>query len=142
MHTDKQGFNPEDIILKDGKKVILKHEDITHVVLKSAFEVINTLGAGFLEKVYETALLHELNQQGILVESQKKYNIHYKEIVAGEYISDIVVENKVIVEIKVADKIVTSHESQLLNYLHASGLEVGLIINFAHNKLEYKRLVY
>jgi len=92
-----------------------KYKEITSGILNAAFEVYNTLGCGFLEKVYENALIYELKQRGLKVTSQK--------------------------EIKAVDAISTIHEAQLLNYLNASRYHVGLILNFAKTKLEYKRLV-
>lgn len=142
MNTDEHRFNPEELLLKDGKNITAKYKEITHEILASAFEVINTHGAGFLEKIYEKSLIKELTLRGIDVESQKPFNVDYKGETVGDYIADLVIEGKIIVEVKVAEKLTKAHEAQLLNYLHASGLEVGLLLNFGHNKLEYKRLVY
>ncbi|MBI4711883.1 MAG: GxxExxY protein [Planctomycetes bacterium] len=112
-----------------------EHKEITSGILNGAFEVHNTLGCGFMEKVYENSLVYELEQRKLKVETQKEMKVRYKEIVAGTYIADIVVEDKVIIELKVAEGISKIHEAQLLNYLKASGYRVGLILNFAKPKL-------
>jgi len=119
----------------------LKHKDITSQILNAAFEVHNTLGRGFLEKVYENALLYELKQRGLKVETQKEIKVYYKKTEVGIYLADMIVEKKVIIELKVSEAISNIHETQLLNYLKASSYNVGLILNFAKTRLEYKRLV-
>jgi GxxExxY protein len=119
----------------------LKHEEISSKVLRAGFEVLNILGCGFLEKVYENALVSELRVMGQKVETQKGINVLYKGKQVGKYFADLIVENKIIVEIKTVDTITKIHEAQLLNYLKGSGYEVGLIMNFARPKLEWKRLV-
>ncbi len=118
-----------------------EHKDITSKILNAAFEVHNILGCGFAEKLYERPLIYELRQRDLKVEPQKKIEVIYKEIIAGDYIADIVIDNKVIVELKAAESIIKIHEAQLLNYLKASKYHVGLILNFGKTKLEYKRLV-
>jgi len=127
MNTDK------------GKKY--KHQELTSKILSCAFEVHNTLGCGFLEKVYERAMILELQANGLSIETQKPIKITYKGKDVGNYIADIIVENKVIVELKTAEFLTKIHKAQLLNYLRATGYEVGLILNFARPKLEYKRVV-
>ena len=119
----------------------LKYKELTGEILKAAFAVHNGLGCGFLEKVYENALCLELRLEDIKVEMEKRVVIKYRGSVVGEYISDIVVEDKVIVELKNVDEIASIHKAQLLNYLRASGIKVGLIINFAKPKLEFQRFV-
>ncbi|MFH1228400.1 MAG: GxxExxY protein [Planctomycetota bacterium] len=123
----------------DNDKLLYK--DLTGEIINAAFEVHNTLGCGFLEKVYENALRYELKQRNLKVAPQKEIKVHYKDVEVGTYIADIVVEDKVILELKAADEVTTIHEAQLLNYLKASHYKVGLILNFAKTKLEYKRLV-
>jgi GxxExxY protein len=117
------------------------YEELTHEILNVAFEVHNTLGCGFLEKVYENALISEFKRREIKSIAQKEMKVHYKGETVGLYFADIVVENKVVLEIKTVEKITKIHEAQLLNYLKASNFKVGLILNFASTKLEYKRLV-
>ena len=115
--------------------------DITYAINGAAFEVNRILNPGFLEKVYENALLIELRERGLHVESQIPVKVFYKKKVVGEYIIDILVEKKVVVELKTVEKFDNVHEAQLLNYLKASGIKVGLLINFKHPKVEIKRMV-
>jgi len=115
--------------------------DITYAINGAVFEVNRVLGAGFLEKVYENALLIELKRQGLKAENQVPIRVLYKENAVGEYLADIVVEKKVIVELKTVEKLDKVHEAQLLNYLKATGMQVGLLVNFKHPKAEIKRMV-
>lgn len=114
---------------------------MTEKVLGGAFKVLNTLGAGFLEKVYENALSVELRRNGLPVETQKAIRISYEGTVVGEYQADLVINGKVIVECKAATNLDPVHEAQLINYLKATGIRVGLLINFGRPKLQYRRLV-
>ena len=118
-----------------------KHQDLTGSIIKAAFEVHNALGCGFLEKVYERALIYELRAKGINLKAQKAIKITYKGQDMGTYIADIIVEGKIIVEVKVVSFLTTIHKAQALNYLRASGNDVALILNFAKPRLEYKRVV-
>ncbi len=115
--------------------------DITYTTNGAVFEVNRILGSGFLEKVYENALLIELKTRGLKAESQVPVKVFYKEKTVGEYIVDILVEKKVIVELKTVEKFDKVHEAQLLNYLKASGIQIGLLVNFKHPKAEIKRMV-
>lgn len=115
--------------------------NVTYAINAAAFEVNRILGSGFLEKVYENALLIELKERGLNAESQVPVKVFYKKKVVGEYIIDILVEKKVVVELKTVEKFDNVHEAQLLNYLKASGIQVGLLINFKHPKVEIKRMV-
>jgi len=115
--------------------------DITYATNGAVFEVNKVLGPGFLEKVYENALLIELKKRGLKVESQVPIKVFYKEKVAGEYIADILIEGKVIVELKTVETIDKIHEAQLLNYLKATGIRVGILVNFKRPKAEIKRMV-
>jgi GxxExxY protein len=115
--------------------------DITYAINGAVFEVNRILGSGFLEKVYENALLVELKRLGIKAESQVPIKVLYKEKVVGEYIADLLVEDKVIVELKTVENIDKVHEAQLLNYLKATGIRVGILVNFKHPKAEIKRMV-
>jgi len=116
--------------------------DITYAVRGAVFEVNRALGAGFLEKVYENALLVELRKRGLKADSQVPIKVSYKEEVVGEYIADILVEDKVIVELKAVESLEKIHEAQLLNYLRATGIQVGLLVNMKHPKAEIKRMVF
>lgn len=119
----------------------LLHKDITKEIIDSAFKVHNCVGCGLLEKVYGNALVWDLELKQKKVTAQRQYKILYCEKEVGIYYADLVVENKVIVEVKSVEKIDDIHRAQLLNYLRISGLRVGLIVNFARPKLEYERLV-
>jgi len=115
--------------------------DVTYAINGAVFEVNRVLGPGFLEKVYENALLIELKRRGIKAESQVPIKVFYKENVVGEYIADILVEERVIVELKTVESLDKVHEAQLLNYLKATGVRVGILVNFRHPKAEIKRMV-
>lgn len=117
------------------------HPEITEKILAASFQVHNTLGAGFLEKVYENALALELRARGIAYEQQKPIAVRYRETVVGDYSADLIVEAKVIVELKASTALDHVHEAQVLNYLRATGLRVGLLLNFGRPRLEYRRLV-
>ena len=115
--------------------------DLTYFINGAVFEVSRTLGFGFLEKVYENALLAELRERGLEAESQVPIKVHYKDKVIGEYFADLLVEGKVILELKTVENISKIHEAQLLNYLKATGIKIGLLVNFRHPKAEIKRMV-
>ncbi len=117
------------------------YKDLTGEIIESSCNVHNSLGCGLLEKVYEYSLAWELELRGRKVSSQREFRVIYREKEVGIYNADLLVENKVIVEVKAVEKINNIHRAQLLNYLRISGLRVGLIINFARPKLEYERLV-
>ena len=119
----------------------MKLNDITYKIRGAVFEVNKILSSGFLEKVYENALLVELKSRGLKAQSQVPVKVTYKEKIVGEYFADIIVESQVLVELKTVDKLNKIHEAQLLNYLKATGIQVGLLINFYHPKAEIKRFV-
>jgi GxxExxY protein len=106
------------------------HKDITDGVLKAFFTVYNALGYGFLEKVYERALAHELNRHGFTVWQQMPITVWYDGLKVGEYIADLLINNAVIIELKAAETLAPQHSAQLLNYLKATEIEVGLLLNF------------
>jgi GxxExxY protein len=116
--------------------------DITYAVRGAVFEVNRTLGPGFLEKVYENALLVELRKRGLKADSQVPIKVSYKEEVVGEYVADILVEDKVIVELKAVESLEKIHEAQLLNYLRATRIQVGLLVNMKYPRAEIKRMVF
>jgi GxxExxY protein len=118
----------------------LLYDDITSAVIGCAFQVINELGTGFLESVYEKALLVALTQKGLKVRAQYPITVSFRNVHIGEFIADLYVEDRVIVELKVAKALASEHQAQLINYLKATGVEVGLLINFGNPRLEYKRL--
>lgn len=115
------------------------HTEITEAVIGCAFEVINELGPGFLESVYEKALLLALHQKGLAAVAQYPLKISFRGENVGEFFADILVEQKVLVELKAIKMLAPEHQAQLINYLHASGIEVGLLVNFGNSKLEIKR---
>lgn len=118
-----------------------KHSDLTEQIIGAFFKVYNTLGYGFSEKVYENALGLELRKLGLKAEQQKKILVYYHSQVVGEYFADIVVNEIVIIELKAIRQLLEEHEAQLLNYLKATQIEVGLLLNFGP-KAEHKRKVY
>ena len=113
--------------------------DITYQINGAVYEVNRVLGPGFLEKVYENALLIELRLRGLKAEGQIPINVKYKSSLVGEYFADVVVEDQIILELKAVEKLQKIHEAQLLNYLKATGYQLGLLINFTHPKAEIKR---
>ena len=114
---------------------------LTESVLGAVFEVSNTLGAGFLEKVYERALLRELDLRGIRTAAQASFAVSYKGRSVGEYFADILVEDVLVVELKCVERLGNEHTAQCLNYLRASGRRVCLLVNFQKPKVEWKRIV-
>ncbi len=117
-----------------------KHEEITSQVINAAHTVHNTLGYGFLEKVYHNSLTIELRKRNLLAEPEMPIKVRYDNQIVGEYFADIIVDNKVVIEVKATDKYNPVFEAQLLNYLKAACLEVGLIINFG-TSVQVKRMV-
>ncbi len=119
----------------------MKTNEITEKIIAAAYQVSNTLGTGFLEKVYENALRIELEKQGFKVEQQKTITVFYGSEPVGEYFADLFIENKIIIELKAVKEIIHIHHAQLMNYLRACNIQVGLIINFGNPKVEIKRMV-
>jgi GxxExxY protein len=116
-------------------------EALVESVVGAAYEVSNVLGAGFLEKIYERALLEELGLRGLRVEAQAPFAVAYKGKHVGTYAADLVVEDRLLVEVKCVDQFSTEHLAQCLNYLKASGLHLALLINFRRPKVEWRRVV-
>jgi GxxExxY protein len=125
MNTDERGFS----------------DPLTEQVLGAVFEASNTLGAGFLEKVYERALLRELALRGLRTAAQASFAVEYKGLPVGEYFADILVEDALVVELKCVERLANEHTAQCLNYLRASGRTVCLLVNFQKPKVEWKRIV-
>ena len=117
------------------------HKELTSNVIQAFYKVYNTLGYGFLEKVYENAMRIELTRMNIPVEQQKNIKVYYESEQVGDYFADILVHELVIVELKAAENICEEHEAQLLNYLKATDIEVGLLLNFG-KKAEIKRKIF
>lgn len=120
----------------------LLHRAITETIIGAAFEVHQELGYGFLERVYQRALQVELIRRGVAAEIERRIQVQYKGVVVGDYDADLIVADSVAVEIKVNPQYDKRDEAQLLNELKATGLKVGLLVNFGRNKVEYKRFVF
>jgi GxxExxY protein len=118
-----------------------KHSDITDKIIKCFYKVYNTLGYGFLEKVYENALFLELRGLGLFVEKQKQIEVYYENEKVGEYYADLIVSESVIIELKAAESLCEEHEYQLINYLKATEIEVGILLNFGKSP-QLKRKVF
>jgi GxxExxY protein len=120
----------------------LQHKDITDKILHAFFKVVYAdLGYGFLEKVYENAMMIALRSMGLNVNNQERITVYFQGQVVGEYFADLIVEDKVIVELKAASRLLVDHEAQLLNYLRATPYEVGLVLNFGP-KPDFRRKVF
>lgn len=117
------------------------YKDLTEKIIRASMNVHNILGFGFMEKVYENSLMFELELSGLKAVQQHSIIIHYKGKIVGDYIADIVAEDKVILELKSIERLDKIHEVQLVNYLKAVNMEVGLLINFGKEELEFKRKV-
>ncbi len=123
------------------KPVIYPEQDLTQKILEGAFAVHNTLGCGFLEKVYSNALFFELRNMGLHCEQEVPFKVKYKDVVVGDYCADLIIEKRVLVELKACTGLDSVHEAQILNYLKASRIQVGLLLNFGKPKLQYRRFV-
>jgi GxxExxY protein len=118
-----------------------KLDDVTERIIGSALTVSNRLGTGFIEKVNENALAHELRKTGLAVVQQRGIVVRYDDIIVGEYAADLLVEDAVIVELKAIKTVADIHRAQCINYLRATGLHVCLLLNFGSPRLEIKRIV-
>ena len=119
----------------------MEHQELTKKIIGCAYRVYNQLGSGFLESVYEKCMLIELKKLGLNTLSQQPVAVYYEGEIVGNFFTDLIVENIVIVELKSVQSIVKAHEVQLVNYLTATGINIGLIINFAESEVEVKRKV-
>jgi GxxExxY protein len=135
MNTDKSDSSK----VQPGEEYI--HQELTKDILASAFRVHNSIGCGLLEKVYGNAMSWDLKLNKRNVVEEKEFKVVYREREVGAYYGDLVVDEKVIVEVKAVEKLNNVHRAQLLNYLKISGMRVGLLLNFANPKLEYERIV-
>jgi GxxExxY protein len=125
-------FNPE---------TPMKHEDVTERVIAAFYKVYNVSGYGFLEKVYQGAMAIELRKHGLNIEPLRKIDVLYDGVCVGEYIADFLVESCVVIALKAAEAIAPAHEAQLINYLKATTIDVGLVLNFGP-KPQFRRKVY
>ena len=119
-----------------------KHKEITQKIIGCTYRVYNNLGFGFLEKVYKKAMIVELKRERLNIVEESKIEVHYEGEIIGEYYADLLVENKVIVELKTTKDLSETHEKQLINYLKATDIEVGLLINFGEKEVGTKRKIY
>lgn len=117
------------------------HKSVTDKILRAFYNVYSELGYGFAEKCYENAMIHELNLMGVTCEKQLPIKVLYKGKIVGEYFADIVVNEVVIIELKAATSLISEHEVQLLNYLKATNIEIGLLLNFGDRPC-FKRLIF
>jgi len=125
--------------MDENEKII--HKNLSYKIIELALEVHNELGCGFLEKVYENALMILLDREGVPARQQAPADVYFQNKVVGQYFADILVDNKIILELKTVNAIADVHKAQVLNYLRATGIKLGLILNFAKPRFEYKRLV-
>ena len=137
MNTDRE----EEIARDHTVGEVYPEQALTEKVLEAAFAVHNALGAGFLEKVYANALALELRSNGLACEQEAPLRVKYKETIVGDYVADIVVEHRVLLELKACSALDPVHEAQIMNYLRAGNLHVGLLMNFGRPKLQYRRFV-
>ncbi len=117
----------------------MEHRELTGKILKCCFAVAKELGAGFLESVYQRALIVALTQSGLKVAAQFPLKVFFRGVVVGDFFADLVVEEKVLLELKAVGRTLPEHKAQVINYLNATGLPVGLLINFGNPRLEYFR---
>lgn len=125
----------------DTNKERVLHKELSFKIIESCFEVHNVLGPGFSEKIYEEALSKEFKERGIEFERQELIEVLYKREKIGEYRLDMVVDEKIILELKAVTDLNSIFESQLLSYLKATGMKLGILVNFGGKKVEYKRIV-
>ena len=119
----------------------MQHQETTEQIIKAFYNVYNTLGYGFLEKVYENALLIELKKNGFMCEKQKPISVFYENEIVGEFFADIIVNDTIILELKACETLVNEHELQVINYLKATDIEVALLLNFGKIP-QVKRKIY
>ncbi len=117
----------------------MEHEELTQRIIGCAMTVHRILGAGFLESVYQNALAHELRKSGLDVECEKKIKVGYDGVVVGDFSADMLVESSVLIENKAVQTLSLAHEVQLVNYLTATGIDVGLLLNFGSQRMEFRR---
>ncbi len=117
------------------------YEDLTRKIIKCFYKVYDELGNGFLESVYEKSLIIELKNVGLKAVDQQRLDVFYKNHTVGDFKADVIVEGKIIIEIKAITKLTSQHEAQLINYLKATGKKIGLLVNFGE-ELEFKRRIF
>lgn len=120
---------------------MLKHKELTDQIIESFYNVYNELGTGFLETVYENSLVLVLRERGLKVDQQKELKVKFRDVIVGNYRTDLIIDDKIIIEIKAVSKLIKAHEAQLIHYLKATGIEVGIILNFGDSP-EFKRMIF
>lgn len=115
-------------------------DELTGQIIQCCFEVSNELGAGFLESVYEKDLVVALAQKGLKVTAQVPLKVKFRNVIVGEYFADLIVEDRVLIELKAVSRVLPEHKAQVINYLTATGIELGLLVNFGTPRIEYYRL--
>jgi GxxExxY protein len=134
-------MNTDETQMKTGEKDF-SLQPVTQQLIGAAFEVHNVLGFGFLEKVYQRALQVELQLRGLKAEIEPKIQVRFKGVIVGDYAADLLVENKIVVELKTDPTYQSTHEAQLLNELRGTGIKLGYLINFGRERVEYERMVF
>ena len=134
-------MDTDETQIKTGEKDF-SLQPVTQHLIGAAFEVHNILGFGFLEKVYQRAMQVELQSRGVKVELEPKIHVQFKGIIVGDYAADLLVADKIIVELKTDTTYQSAHEAQLLNELRGTGIKLGYLINFGREKVECKRMVF
>jgi len=127
-------------MVRIGSKRELAYADISEVIIGCCFEVMKELGSGFLENVYKNALFIAMKERGLTVLIEQSFDVIFRNRKIGKYIADLIVENLIVVELKCCKTLLSEHQAQVINYLKASQLPVGFLVNFGNQKLEYKRL--
>jgi GxxExxY protein len=122
-----------------AQDLLALHEELTGTIIGACFEVANELGRGFLESVYQHALAVALREKGLLVVTEAPVRVFFHDQCVGNFFADLLIEDKVIVELKVAKELIPEHQAQLINYLNASDLDIGLLVNFGPSRIEHKR---
>ncbi|MBC7901215.1 MAG: GxxExxY protein [Saprospiraceae bacterium] len=142
MEADKKSLISVLFEIQNDHKIFreLPPAELTEKIIGCAFKVSNTLGCGFLEKVYENSLAYELRRAGFQVSQQRKIDVFYDGVVVGFYESDIIVDGCIIIEVKALSALTDAHKAQCLNYLKATGIRLGLLVNFGIPKVEIKRI--
>ncbi|MBK9163254.1 MAG: GxxExxY protein [Acidobacteria bacterium] len=115
-------------------------DELTGAIIYASFEVSNELGAGFLESVYEKALIVALAQRGLNINAQVPLKVRFRNVIVGDFFADLIVEDKVLIELKAVSRLLPEHKAQVINYLNATGIETGLLLNFGNPRVEYYRL--
>lgn len=116
------------------------NDELTGAIINASFDVSNELGAGFLESVYEKALIVALSQRGLNINAQVPLKVRFRNVIVGDFFADLIVEDKVLIELKAVSRLLPEHKAQVINYLNATGIETGLLLNFGNPRVEYYRL--